>query len=123
MRNLIEKLLADGGEYLYIVQRPGETAVGVDSGAALLQASYNTEDVGWAMHYAALDISGGVRWYEPEDADKWAAEALAIAGSTVSVGDVISIANRARTRSGLPRVSAETILSAYTKIKHGGRHE
>ena len=46
MRNLIEKLLADGGEYLYIVQR-----------------------------------------------------------------------------SGLPRVSAETILSAYTKIKHGGRHE
>jgi len=123
MRNLIEKLLADGSEYLYIVQRPGETAVGVDSGTSLLQASYNTENVGRAMHYAALDISGGVRWYEPEDADKWAAEALAIAGSVVSVGDVISIANRARTRSGLPRVSAEAILSAYTKIKHGGHHE
>lgn len=93
MRNLIEKLLADGSEYLYIVQRPGEIAV------------------------------GGVRWYEPEDADKWAAEALAIAGSAVSVGDVISIANRARTRSGLPRVSTETILSAYIKAKHGGNHE
>lgn len=123
MRNLIEKLLADGSEYLYIVQRPGEIAVGVDSGASLLQASYNTEDVGRAMHYAALDVVGGVRWYEPEDADKWAAEALAINGSAVSVGDVISIANRARTRSGLPHVSAETILSAYIKAKHGGRHE
>lgn len=123
MRNLIEKLLADGGEYLYIVRRPGETAAGVESGAALLQASYNTEDVGRAMHYAALDISGGVRWYKPEDADKWAAEALTIADSAVSVGDVISIANCARTRSGLPRVSAETILSAYTEIKHGDRYE
>lgn len=123
MRNLIEKLLADGSEYLYIVQRPGEIAVGVNSGASLLQASYNTEDVGRAMQYAALDVGGGVRWYEPEDADKWAAEALAINGSAVSVGDVISIANRARTRSGLPRVSAETILSAYIKAKHGGRHE
>lgn len=123
MRNLIEKLLADGGEYLYIVQRPGETAVGVNSGASLLQASYNTEDVGRVMHYAALDVSGGVRWYEPEDAEKWATETLIVAGSAVSVGDVISMANRARTRSGLPLVSAESILSAYTKIKHGGRHE
>lgn len=123
MRNLIEKLLADGGEYLYIVQRRGETAVGVNSGTSLLQASYNTEDVGRVMHYAALNVSGGVRWYEPEDAEKWAAEALIVAGSAVSVGDVISMANRARTRSGLPRVSAESILSAYTKIKHGGRHE
>lgn len=123
MRNLIEKLLADGGEYLYIVQRPGETAVGVDSGASLLQASYNTEDVGRAMHYATLDVGGGVRWYEPEDADKWAAEALAITGSAVSVGDVISIANRARTRVGLPSVSTEAVLAAYIKAKHGGRHE
>ena len=123
MRNLIEKLLADGGEYLYIVQRPGETAVGVNSGASLLQASYNTEDVGRVMHYAALDVSGGVRWYEPEDADKWAAYALAITGSAVSVGDVISIANRARTRVGLPSVSTEAVLAAYIKAKHGGRHE
>lgn len=123
MRNLIEKLLADGGEYLYIVQRPGETAVGVDSGAALLQASYNTEDVGRAMHYAALDVAGGVRWYEPEDADKWVTDALTVVGSIVSVGDVVSIANRARTRAGLPRVSAESILSAYIKAKHGGSHE
>lgn len=121
MRNLIEKLLADGGEYLYIVQRPGETAVGVDSGASLLQASYNTEDVGRAMHYAALDVSGGVRWYEPEDAEKWAADALTVVGSMVSVGDVVSMANRARTRVGLPRVSAESILSAYIKAKHGGQ--
>lgn len=123
MRNLIEKLLADGGEYLYIVQRPGETAVDVDSGASLLQACFNTEDVGRAMHYAALDVSGGVRWYEPEDAEKWAAEALIVAGSVVSVGDVISMANRARTRSGLPRVSAESILSSYMKTKHGSGHE
>lgn len=48
MRNLIEKLLADGGEYLYIVRRPGETAVGVESGPALLRACYNTEDIGRA---------------------------------------------------------------------------
>lgn len=123
MRNLIEKLLADGGEYLYIVQRPGETAIGVESGPALLYASYNTEDIGRAMHYAALDVSGGVRWYEPEDAEKWAAEALIVAGSAVSIGDVISMANRARTRSGLPRVSAESILSSYMKAKHGARHE
>lgn len=123
MRNLIEKLLADGSEYLYIVQRPGETAVGVESGAALLQESYNTEDIGRAMHYAALDVAGGVRWYEPEDAEKWAADALTVVGSAVSVGDVVSMANRARTRVGLPRVSAESILSTYIKAKHGGSHE
>lgn len=123
MRNLIEKLLADGSEYLYIVQRPGEIAVGVDSGASLLQVSYNTEDVGRAMHYAALDVAGGVRWYEPEDADKWAAEALIVAGSVVSVGDVISMANRARTRAGMSRVSAEAVLTAYMQAKHGGGHE
>ena len=123
MHNLIEKLLADGSEYLYIVRRPGETSIGVESGPALLQASYNTEDIGRAMHYAALDVSGGVRWYEPEDAEKWAAEALIVAGSVVSVGDVISMANRARTRSGLPRVSAESILSSYMRAKHGARHE
>ena len=123
MRNLIEKLLADGSEYLYIVRRPGETAVGIESGPALLQACYNTEDVGRAMHYAALDVAGGVRWYDPEDADKWAAEALIVAGGAATVGDVISMANRARTRSGLPHVSAESILSSYTKTKHGARHE
>lgn len=123
MRNLIEKLLADGSEYLYIVQRPGETAVGVESGAALLEASYNTEDVGRAMHYAALDVAGGVRWYEPKDAEKWAADALTVVGSVVSVGDVVSMANRARTRVGMPSVSAESILSAYVKAKHGARHE
>lgn len=123
MRNLIEKLLADDSEYLYIIQRPGEAAVGVDSGTALLQASYNTEDVGRAMHYAALDVSGGVRWYAPDDAEKWAAEALIVAGGAVSVGDVVSMANRARTRSGLPRVSAESILSSYMKAKHGASHE
>lgn len=123
MRNLIEKLLADGSEYLYIVQRPGEIAVGVDSGASLLQASYNTEDVGRAMHYAVLDVAGGVRWYEPEDADKWAAEALIVAGSVVSVGDVISMANRARTRAGMSRVPAEAALTAYMQAKHGGGHE
>lgn len=123
MRNLIEKLLADEGEYLYIVQRPGETAVGVDSGAALLQASYNTEDVGRAMHYAALDISGGVRWYEPEDADKWAAEALIVAGSSIDVEDVLDIANGARTRAGMSRVSTEAVLTAYMQAKNGGGHE
>lgn len=123
MRNLIEKLLADGSEYLYIVQRPGETVVGVDSGAALLQASHNTEDIGRAMHYAALDVTGGVRWYEPEDADKWAAEALIVAGSSIDVEDVLDIANNARTRAGMSRVSTEAVLSAYVKLKHGGRHE
>lgn len=123
MHNLIEKLLADGSEYLYIVRRPGENAVGIESGPALLQACYNTDDISRAMHYAALDMSGGVRWYEPEDAEKWAAEALIVAGSAVSVGDVISIANRARTRSRLPRVSAESILSSYMKAKHGSGHE
>ena len=75
------------------------------------------------MHYAALDVAGGVRWYEPEDAEKWAAKALIVTGSAVSVGDVISMANRARTRSGLPRVSAESILSSYMKANHGARHE
>ena len=123
MRNLIEKLLADGGEYLYIVQRPGETAVGIDSGADLLNASYNTKDIGRAMHYAALDAAGAVRWYEPEDAEKWAAEALIVAGDVVSVGDVVSMANRARTRAGMSRVSSEAILSAYINAKHGGSHE
>lgn len=123
MRNLIEKLLADGSEYLYIVQRPGETAVGVDSGAALLQASYNTEDVGRAMHYAALDMAGGVRWYEPEDADKWAAEVLIVAGSSIDVEDVLDIANSARTRAGMSRVSTEAVLIAYMQAKHGGSYE
>ena len=123
MRNLIEKLLADGSEYLYIVQRPGETAVGVYSGAALLQASYNTEDVGRAMHYAALDMAGGVRWYEPEDADKWAAEALIVAGSSIDVDDVLDIANGARTRAGMSRVSTEAVLIAYMQAKHGGSYE
>lgn len=123
MRNLIEKLLADGSEYLYIVRRPGETAIGVESGPALLQACYNTEDIGRAMHYAALDVSGGVRWYEPEDADKWAAEALIVAGSSIDVEDVLDIANGARTRAGMSRVSTEAVLTAYMKAKHGGGHE
>lgn len=123
MRNLIEKLLADGGEYLYIVQRPGETVIGVESGPALLQACYNTEDIGRAMHYAALDVAGGVRWYEPEDADKWAAEALIVAGSSIDVEDVLDIANGARTRAGMSRVSTEAVLTAYMKAKHGACHE
>jgi hypothetical protein len=123
MRNLIEKLLADGSEYLYIVQRPGETAVGVESGPALLQACYNTEDIGRAMHYAALDVSGGVRWYEPEDAEKWAAEALIVAGSSIDVEDVLDIANGARIRVGTSRVSTEAVLTAYMKAKHGANHE
>lgn len=123
MRNLIEKLLADGGEYLDIVKRPGELAFGADSGPALLQASYNTEDVGRAMHYAALDVASGVRWYEPEDADKWAAEALAVAGRAVDVEHVLDIANGARTRAGMPRVSTEAVLTAYMQAKHEGSHE
>ena len=123
MRNLIEKLLADGGEYLYIVRRPGETAIGVESGVALLQASYNTEDIGRAMHYAALDVSGGVRWYEPEDAEKWAAEALIVAGSSIDVENVLDIANGARTRAGMSRVSTEAVLTTYMKAKHGACHE
>lgn len=123
MRNLIEKLLADGSEYLYIVQRPGETAIGAYSGAALLQASYNTEDVGRAMHYAALDMAGSVRWYEPEDADKWAAETLIVAGSSIDVEDVLDIANGARTRAGMSRVSTEAVLITYMQAKHGGSHE
>ncbi len=123
MRNLIEKLLADGGEYLYIVKRPGEIAVGVESGAALLQASYNTEDIGRAMHYAALDVADGVRWYEPEDAEEWAAEALIVAGSSIDVEDVLDIANGTRTRAGMSRVSTEAVLTAYMKAKHGARHE
>lgn len=123
MRNLIEKLLADESEYLYIVQRPGETAVGVDSGASLLKACYNTEDVGRAMHYAALDMSGGVRWHELEDAEKWAAEALVVAGSSIDVEDVLDIANGARARAGMSHVSTEAVLTAYMKTKHGGSHE
>lgn len=123
MRNLIEKLLADGGEYLYIVRRPGEVAVGVESGPALLQACYNTEDVGRAMHYAALDVSGGVRWYEPEDAEKWAAEALTVVGSSIDVEDILDIANGARTRDGMSRVSTEAVLTAYMKVKREARHE
>jgi len=75
------------------------------------------------MRYAALDISGGVRWYEPEDADKWAAEALAVIGNVVSVDKVIDMANDARTRAGMSRVSTEAVLSAYIKLKHGGCHE
>lgn len=118
MRNLIEKLLADGGEYLYIVQRPGETAVGVDSGAALLQACYNTEEIGRVMQYAALDMTGGVRRYEPKDADEWAADALTVAGSSIDVEDVLDIANNARTRAGMSRVSTEAVLSAYIKLNH-----
>ena len=118
MRNLIEKLLADGGEYLYIVRRPGEVAAGVESGPALLQACYNTEDVGRAMHYAALDVSDGVRWYAPNDADKWAAEALTVAGSSIDVEGVLDIANNARTRAGMSRVSTEAVLSAYIKLNH-----
>ena len=123
MRNLIEKLLADGSEYLYIIRRPREVAAGVESGPALLQACYNTEDIGRAMHYAALDVSSGVRWYAPEDAEKWAAEALAVVGSVVSVDEVIRIANDTTTRAGLPRVSTEAVLSAYIKLKHGACHE
>lgn len=123
MRNLIEKLLADGGEYLYIVRRPGETAVGVDSGASLLQAYCNIEEVGRAMHYAALDVAGSVRWYEPRDAEKWAAEALIVVGSSIDVEDVLDIANGARTRAGMSRVSTEAVLTAYVKAKHGGRDE
>lgn len=123
MRKLIEKLLANGSEYLYIVRRPGETAVGLKSGTDLLQTSYNTEDVGRAMHYAALDINNDVRWYEPEYADKWAADALVIADGALSVCDVIRVANNARTRVGLPSVSTESILAAYIKAKHEGSHE
>lgn len=123
MRNLIEKMLADGSEYLYIVQRPGEVAAGVESGPALLEACYNTEDVGRAMHYAALDVAGGVRWYEPEDATQWAADALAAVGSALEVEEVIDMANYARTRVGLSQVSAEAVLSAYIKAKHGDSRE
>lgn len=124
MRKLIEKLLADGSEYLYIVRRcAGKIAIGLKAGAALLQASYNTEDVGRAMHYAALDIDNNVRWYEPEYADKLAADALAIDDGALSVCDVIRMANHARTRVGLPSVSTEAVLAAYIKAKHGGRHE
>ena len=123
MRNLIEKLIADGGEFLYIVRRPGETAAGLASGAELLEACYNTSNITRSIHYAALDVAGAARWYEPEDAEEWATEALIVADDMVTIDEVVDMANRARTHAGQPHVSVEAILSAYIAAKHGADHE